>query len=192
MALVAPAAPTSPMACNLLPPPLWVWYLLVLCHRCKSHGHAITLSIFLSLFSTALSSFCASIYLSICLSHVFFYLYIYLSIYLCISLFVWMSLNNSSHSSYSHTLSLSVTLTVTVPLPPTAPLSQWCNGPHCGPVVVLHAVQNLVSSEECLIFSISVSGVWANSCLGLVFSTATALVEKSKVPKLLLYPRVKE
>lgn len=106
MALVAPAAPTSPMACNLLPPPLWVWYLLVLCHRCKSHGHAITLSIFLSLLSTALSSFCSSIYLSICLSHIFFYLYIYLSIYLCISLFVWMSLNNSSHSSYSHSLSL--------------------------------------------------------------------------------------
>lgn len=47
--------------------------------------------------------------------------------------------NSEKHSSYSRPLTL--TLPVTVPLqslhPP--PFSQWCDGPHCGVVVVLHS-----------------------------------------------------
>lgn len=124
---------------------------LALRHECKPS--LVTLSrclFFLSLSSTGLLPICLSI-LSIC----------------------WMSLNNSK-LFFVLSLTLSVTLTVTVLLPLTAPLSQWCNGPHCGPVVVLHAVQNYdlyASSEGFAIFCTSVSGVWDNSCLGLLVNT---------------------
>lgn len=49
--------------------------------------------------------------------------------------------NSETYFSYSHTLTLTVTPPVTVALlslpTPTPPFSQWCDGPHCGVVVVL-------------------------------------------------------
>lgn len=168
MALVAPAASTSPSSLM----GVVSFRALSSVQVSWSRYHAVPLSF--TLLSWPAIYLCISllilyIFLSI---HLFVYLYIYL-FFVCLFVSPWI-IQTILHI---HTLSLSLlhlmSLYLSRSLPP---LYQWCNGPHCGPVVVLHTVENFVlhSSEGCLIFSISVSGVWANSCLGLVFSNTTA------------------
>lgn len=81
-----PLPPTSPMACKLLPLPLWVWYLLVLRHQCNYHGHTTTLSLSLTLTPMACHlSINLSIYLSTNPStYLPFYLSVYFSFYLSV------------------------------------------------------------------------------------------------------------
>lgn len=83
------------------------------------------------------------IYLSVCpsVSTTYFSLYS-ASLRLCLCLFVLMYLNNSDPSPHTFLLLLSLYIAAHR-RPPTLPLSlsKRCNGPHCGPLVVLHGVQ---------------------------------------------------
>lgn len=82
----------------------------------------VTLSCYLSLFSTGVRTTVLHIQ------------------YLCITCVARSGSFRKKYFSHSHTLTLTVPLPVTVPLqslPP--PFSQWCDGPHCGVVVILQS-----------------------------------------------------
>lgn len=89
----------------------------------------VTLSLFFSFFSTDLSV-CICLFVCICLSvyeSVLWFVSEYFQQFLIFSVCLWLSF--SLCYTYCH-------CTSSAHSPPPPPLFQWCNGAHCGPIVV--------------------------------------------------------